>query len=185
MSRKSAPGKRKASLLSHRDYLVNRASDLVYTEIIEGRLAHPSECICVDCGLSATCYDHRDYNKPLDVVPVCQGCNVRRGPGLPLPGEDDGRQTKLFWFKDKSKNKGWNDLGGGEGYSPLEFICHADLPEERPIGFDLGINLISALDSYKVANAMSSAANTGKSNYSKDHWYMRAAYFKEHDPWFA
>jgi len=34
---------------------------------------------CVDCGRPASCYDHRDYSKPLDVSPVCRGCNVRRG----------------------------------------------------------------------------------------------------------
>ena len=34
---------------------------------------------CVDCGANATDYDHRDYNKPLDVEPVCRSCNIRRG----------------------------------------------------------------------------------------------------------
>lgn len=37
---------------------------------------------CVDCGDEAIHYDHRDYLKPLDVVPVCGGCNKKRGPGL-------------------------------------------------------------------------------------------------------
>lgn len=36
-------------------------------------------CLCVDCGASAKHYDHRDYSRPLDVVPVCQSCNIRRG----------------------------------------------------------------------------------------------------------
>ncbi len=39
--------------------------------------------ICVDCGKQALVYDHRDYNKPLDVEPVCQSCNIKRGPGIP------------------------------------------------------------------------------------------------------
>lgn len=34
---------------------------------------------CVDCGELAAVYDHRDYYKPLEVVPVCQVCNSRRG----------------------------------------------------------------------------------------------------------
>jgi len=34
---------------------------------------------CVDCGKPARHYDHRDYTKPLDVVPVCISCNYRRG----------------------------------------------------------------------------------------------------------
>ena len=37
---------------------------------------------CVDCGRPAQCHDHRDYTKPLDVVPVCDKCNYRRGYGL-------------------------------------------------------------------------------------------------------
>lgn len=35
---------------------------------------------CVDCGKPARDYDHRDYSKPLDVVPVCHSCNIKRGP---------------------------------------------------------------------------------------------------------
>ncbi len=35
---------------------------------------------CVDCGAPASDWDHRDYDKPLDVVPVCRRCNVLRGP---------------------------------------------------------------------------------------------------------
>ncbi len=34
---------------------------------------------CVDCGKGAFCYDHRDYTRPLEVVPVCRGCNAQRG----------------------------------------------------------------------------------------------------------
>ena len=41
------------------------------------------DSICIDCGKRAVVYDHRDYNKPLDVVPVCISCNslkhLRRG----------------------------------------------------------------------------------------------------------
>lgn len=36
--------------------------------------------VCVDCGAPAEVYDHREYAKPLEVDPVCRGCNVRRGP---------------------------------------------------------------------------------------------------------
>jgi len=38
---------------------------------------------CVDCGKPARDYEHRDYNYPLQVEPVCRGCNRRRGPGIP------------------------------------------------------------------------------------------------------
>lgn len=45
-----------------------------------GELKPAKECLCVDCGAAAHDYEHRDYTKPLDVVPVCRGCNKRRGP---------------------------------------------------------------------------------------------------------
>jgi hypothetical protein len=36
---------------------------------------------CVECRKKrATVYDHRDYKKLLEVDPVCQGCNAKRGP---------------------------------------------------------------------------------------------------------
>lgn len=39
---------------------------------------------CTDCDKQATEYDHRDYNRPLDVQPVCRGCNRRRGSAKPI-----------------------------------------------------------------------------------------------------
>lgn len=56
----------------------------------EGVLADPRAFPCTDCQGDATEYDHRDYNKPLEVEPVCRGCNVRRGRAIPKqwsPGE--------------------------------------------------------------------------------------------------
>lgn len=38
---------------------------------------------CVDCKVQrATVYDHRDYSKPLEVDPVCNRCNLKRGKGI-------------------------------------------------------------------------------------------------------
>ena len=37
---------------------------------------------CVDCKKPADVYDHRDYGKPIDVVPVCKSCNRKRGEAL-------------------------------------------------------------------------------------------------------
>lgn len=34
---------------------------------------------CSDCDAPAVVYDHRDYDKPLEVEPVCNRCNQRRG----------------------------------------------------------------------------------------------------------
>ena len=57
---------------------------LVNKAIKNGNLAPVKTLVCVDCGSQAQCYDHRDYNKPLDVVPVCRKCNFRRGSAKPL-----------------------------------------------------------------------------------------------------
>ena len=41
--------------------------------------------LCVDCKKNrAIQYDHRDYNKPLDVTPVCRSCNKKRGSAIPI-----------------------------------------------------------------------------------------------------
>ncbi len=53
----------------------------------DGTLASPSSKICADCGSQASQYDHRDYSKPLDVVPVCKRCNSRRGPAIGSPAK--------------------------------------------------------------------------------------------------
>lgn len=50
----------------------------------DGRLSPPSDHQCADCGRPAEQYDHRDYNKPLDVQPVCRSCNVMRGCAIPF-----------------------------------------------------------------------------------------------------
>lgn len=50
-----------------------------------GELKDPGELDCVDCGGPAIEYDHRDYSKPLEVVPVCRRCNLRRGPAIGSP----------------------------------------------------------------------------------------------------
>lgn len=56
------------------------AHAMVRLAIKLGYLKPIAECVCVDCGAPATDYDHRDYNKPLDVDPVCRPCNYKRGP---------------------------------------------------------------------------------------------------------
>jgi hypothetical protein len=57
-------------------YLAARAVALARKN---GLLAPPQESPCADCGAVATEYDHRDYDYPLAVQPVCRGCNRRRG----------------------------------------------------------------------------------------------------------
>lgn len=74
-----------------------------------GALPEVSSRQCDDCGKPATLYEHRNYNKPLDVVPVCRSCNSKRGPAIPrhdgikklvsfgfIPYASKARATQLF-----------------------------------------------------------------------------------------
>jgi hypothetical protein len=61
-----------------------QAAAKVNQAVKKGILPPAATLICVDCGKPAQCYEHRDYNKPLEVVPTCKGCNIRRGPAISL-----------------------------------------------------------------------------------------------------
>ena len=50
--------------------------------VVSANLPNPGEFECVDCGKPATDYDHRYYALPVEVEPVCSGCNTKRGPAL-------------------------------------------------------------------------------------------------------
>jgi len=62
----------------------SQANAKVAAAVRRGDLPPAKDCKCVDCGGAARDYDHRDYNKPLEVQPVCRSCNKLRGPALPL-----------------------------------------------------------------------------------------------------
>jgi hypothetical protein len=64
----------------------SEAGAAVQCEIREGRMQRAHTLKCMDCGSNASDYDHRDYNRPLDVQPVCRSCNLRRGPAIPKSG---------------------------------------------------------------------------------------------------
>lgn len=58
---------------------------LVAVAVRDGRLPRPSTLQCVDCQWqTAEVYDHRDYDKPLEVDPVCRPCNTKRGTVISL-----------------------------------------------------------------------------------------------------
>lgn len=61
------------------------AIDAVALAVRNGDLCHPSAHTCVDCDRRAQMYDHRDYARPLDVVPVCRGHNIKRRYAKPTP----------------------------------------------------------------------------------------------------
>lgn len=58
------------------------AHSVVGNTVRDGRLPKLDGSIkCTDCPKPAVHYDHRDYDKPLAVEPVCRSCNRRRGAG--------------------------------------------------------------------------------------------------------
>ena len=62
----------------------SKAARLVSKHVRTGKIPPAKECVCVDCGKQAAHYDHREYMKPLDVVPVCISCNIKRGPAIDI-----------------------------------------------------------------------------------------------------
>jgi hypothetical protein len=56
--------------------MVKRAIRLGVLPRLDGSIA------CADCSAPAVEYDHRDYGRPLDVQPVCRGCNKKRGTAI-------------------------------------------------------------------------------------------------------
>lgn len=62
----------------------DQARNKVNLAINRGELKHlkKEHIECVDCGRRAEVYDHRDYNRPLMVEPVCKKCNSARGGAI-------------------------------------------------------------------------------------------------------
>ena len=56
------------------------AASKVKNAIFYKRILPPTAFQCVDCGRKARDYEHRDYDEPLKVEPVCRACNIARGP---------------------------------------------------------------------------------------------------------
>lgn len=62
----------------HRDE-ARRATSEVTKAIKNGEMDRADAHACADCGKTARDWDHRDYLRPLEVVPLCKGCNIKRG----------------------------------------------------------------------------------------------------------
>lgn len=78
------------------------AHSQVYQAIQRGALPALSGSVkCVDCAIApADVYDHRDYTKPLQVEPVCYGCNRARGPAaLDSTAVVDAVASGIFRFR--------------------------------------------------------------------------------------
>lgn len=65
--------------------VISRARRAMLAAMRKGELVNlKTEVVaCVDCGKRSDRYDHRDYLRPVDVVPVCWHCNRARGPAAP------------------------------------------------------------------------------------------------------
>lgn len=60
--------------------LQHKARKIFLSAKRKGRFPNAKTLTCVDCGKQAHDWDHRSYLRPLDVVPVCRSCNLKRGP---------------------------------------------------------------------------------------------------------
>jgi len=56
----------------------NAAHLAVCNAVRRKHLPRVSTCDCVDCGIQAAEYHHKDYSKPLEVEPLCKLCHVKR-----------------------------------------------------------------------------------------------------------
>lgn len=76
-----------------------RAHKMIRDAIKHGHLPRlDGDYACVDCGESATCYDHRDYNYPLMVEPVCRSCNGKRGRAKHILGDIATTEQVVYTF---------------------------------------------------------------------------------------
>lgn len=55
--------------------------NMVSNAIRKGQMPRPSGN-CTWCEAPAKVWDHRDYSKPFDVIPLCYSCNNKAPPGL-------------------------------------------------------------------------------------------------------
>ena len=83
----------------------NKAQAQVNKAIRHGQMKPPKGQKCKDCKQPATCYDHRDYRKPLEVDAVCSRCNGIRGPAQPWYDENSD-EYKALLAKTKAEYKG-------------------------------------------------------------------------------
>lgn len=62
-----------------RKHAADHARGLVRRAILAGILRRPALYLCTYCDNVAVIYDHRNYNVPLEVDPVCRPCNHKLG----------------------------------------------------------------------------------------------------------
>lgn len=77
--------------------LRRRESAKAVAKAVKKGIIPPAKTLdCVDCGEPAQCYEHRDYNYPMMVDPVCKRCDCNRGPGYPFYDEKSKEYRSLL-----------------------------------------------------------------------------------------
>jgi len=94
----------------------HKANAKVFWAVKCGKLPHISTQKCADCGEQAEHYDHRDYDQPLEVDPVCRKCNARRGPAI-------GQHLKKY----PPRYEVTEDLSGMRHSEIIDLIGHTNL----------------------------------------------------------
>ena len=79
--KKNNPSAFKISLIRSKNIGQIHSASCVYRAVKNGTLVSlkTNNIKCKLCDNRATEYEHRDYNKPLDVYPVCHTCNLNMG----------------------------------------------------------------------------------------------------------
>ena len=101
----------------------------------KGILPPPTNFPCDDCGKPATEYDHRDYNKPLDVAPVCRSCNNKRGHAVMLDRPFDEFWKSFIALRDESRSgplkRGVQAVVEYEHFYPLRRLRGEVIPTDQ------------------------------------------------------
>lgn len=99
-----------------------------------GLLPNPNTFYCEDCAKTAEVYDHRDYNQPLNVGPVCQPCNLKREDAKSkvwTKREAVAYATRLF------SNERWRTEDGQRRYALLLAETSDGLVDAQDFASDL------------------------------------------------
>ncbi|MFM0503927.1 hypothetical protein [Paraburkholderia caffeinilytica] len=89
--------------------------------VARGDLPVVSTQNCVDCGVQAQAYDHRDYANPLDVQPVCDSCNALRGRALPNPETLEKYREAVI-----ESERGWKARAEQPALAPIDSVAECE-----------------------------------------------------------
>lgn len=88
-------------LYRKRNPLKSRTRDILGSKIRKGELPRAKEVKCVICGKQAKGNHHDDYNKPLDVMPLCKEHHIEKDKEL-RGKSNESNKTKQTERNDKS-----------------------------------------------------------------------------------